>query len=698
MYRPGRARAVPARLRAARHRRGRCCSRSPAGLLGTWIVLRGLAFYAHAVGTAAFPGLVLADGLGFSAHARRARRAALVAAGSVGWLARRDRERYDSADRARPRGRAGRGVILASDVFHSGANVETLLFGSLLVISPRRRVARRRGERRRRWSRSAVARARRWLATGFDPDAARALGVRSALPDAALLVLVAVAGRGRAVGRRRAARHRAARRARRRRRGSCARACAPGSSRRSRSPRRGRRRPVAVGQDQRAARRDDRRPAPARVRARRRSPACLRARRRAPAPAARWRRPRPSWRSRGARLRLAAAARAAATGSPSCATTTQLGDFARAVGGDAVDVHPDPAAQHRPARVRAAPAATSRRRPARRWSCVNGDGLDALDGQGRRRRPAGTRRSSTSARGVPVALPGQASGPEASRYDPHWWHDPRNAEAAVERHPRRARRRADPRAAADVRAQRRRLRRAAARARRAASAAASAQVPAAQRKLVTDHDAFGYFAHALRDHVVGAVIPSQTTQAPAVGAATSPAERADPARGRQGRLPRELGQPQARARRSRGETGARRRPHALRRHARARTGSRGRDLPRAWSRPTPTRWCAGSPAGRRVPDRGAVTPRPPLPRPPRARAHRGPGGRLRRPRRCCDGRRPSRCARASASGVLGPNGGGKTTLFRALLGELAPVGGHARRPGAAAASCPRPSARGWTSR
>src|SRR5256885_15049773 len=38
-----------------------------AGILGTWIVLRGLAFFTHAVGTAAFPGLVLADGLGFSA-------------------------------------------------------------------------------------------------------------------------------------------------------------------------------------------------------------------------------------------------------------------------------------------------------------------------------------------------------------------------------------------------------------------------------------------------------------------------------------------------------------------------------------------------------------------------------------------------------------------------------------------------------
>ena len=40
-------------------------------------------------------------------------------------------------------------------------------------------------------------------------------------------------------------------------------------------------------------------------------------------------------------------------------------------------------------------------------------------------------------------------------------------------------------------------------------------VPAAQRKLVTDHDAFGYFANRYGIEVVGAVIPSQTTQAQA---------------------------------------------------------------------------------------------------------------------------------------------------------------------------------------
>ena len=47
--------------------------------------------------------------------------------------------------------------------------------------------------------------------------------------------------------------------------------------------------------------------------------------------------------------------------------------------------------------------------------------------------------------------------------------------------------------------------------------------------------------------------------------------------------------------------------------------------------------------------------------------------------------------------VLGPNGGGKTTLFRALLGELRPVARHARDAPAAAPTSRRPSARASTS-
>src|SRR2546428_13551131 len=67
-----------------------------AGALGTWIVLRGLAFYAHAVAAAAFPGLVLADGLGFAAGLG-AFGTGLVFALAVGRLSARQSSGHDSA-------------------------------------------------------------------------------------------------------------------------------------------------------------------------------------------------------------------------------------------------------------------------------------------------------------------------------------------------------------------------------------------------------------------------------------------------------------------------------------------------------------------------------------------------------------------------------------------------------------------------
>src|SRR5215216_5943211 len=100
------------------------------GVLGTWIVLRGLAFFSHAVGTATFPGLVLADGLGFAAPLGAFGMALLFAA-AVGRLAAREREGYDSLTALVLVGALAVGVILASDVFASGSQVESLLFGSL---------------------------------------------------------------------------------------------------------------------------------------------------------------------------------------------------------------------------------------------------------------------------------------------------------------------------------------------------------------------------------------------------------------------------------------------------------------------------------------------------------------------------------------------------------------------------------------
>ena len=83
------------------------------------------------------------------------------------------------------------GVILASDVFHSGANVDSLLFGSLLLIGTRDLVLARPWPAPPR-SPPTLVLGPRWLAGGFDAAAARALGLRSGLPDAVLLALVAL--------------------------------------------------------------------------------------------------------------------------------------------------------------------------------------------------------------------------------------------------------------------------------------------------------------------------------------------------------------------------------------------------------------------------------------------------------------------------------------------------------------------------
>ena len=161
-----------------------------AGTLGTWIVLRGLAFYAHGVAAAAFPGLVLADGIGFSATLG-AFGVALLFALTVGRLAASARGGHDSLTALVLVAALAVGIVLASDVYESGANVETLLFGSLLSVGP--------DDVRLAVLVAVLALAatlllgQRWLAVGFDPSAARGLGVRSPLADLALLVLIALA-------------------------------------------------------------------------------------------------------------------------------------------------------------------------------------------------------------------------------------------------------------------------------------------------------------------------------------------------------------------------------------------------------------------------------------------------------------------------------------------------------------------------
>lgn len=159
-----------------------------AGLAGTWIVLRGLSFYSHAVGTASFPGLVLADGLGFSATLGAFGMAAAFT-GISALISRSRRTGSDSVTALALVASLAAGVILASDVFGSGANIDSLLFGSLLAIGP--------GDQLLAAAAAIVAVvstrlfSARWLARGFDAETASSLRSGSAWLDLALLGVVA---------------------------------------------------------------------------------------------------------------------------------------------------------------------------------------------------------------------------------------------------------------------------------------------------------------------------------------------------------------------------------------------------------------------------------------------------------------------------------------------------------------------------
>jgi manganese/iron transport system permease protein len=158
------------------------------GLLGAWIVLRRLAFFAHAVGTATFPGLVVAGPWGV-APPLAALGAGVGFAALLARLTRRGAASSDAATGLLLTGALALGAVLASDVYRSGAGVDRLLFGTLLGLGG--------GDL---WLAAAVALtavsataafARTWLATGFDPAGAPALGIATRRGDWILLGLLA---------------------------------------------------------------------------------------------------------------------------------------------------------------------------------------------------------------------------------------------------------------------------------------------------------------------------------------------------------------------------------------------------------------------------------------------------------------------------------------------------------------------------
>ncbi len=179
------------------------------------------------------------------------------------------------------------------------------------------------------------------------------------------------------------------------------------------------------------------------------------------------------------------------------ATTTQVGDFARAVGGRRASVdqilepNSDPHEyEPRPSDARAVENADVVLR--------SGGDLD-------------TWTSALTESGGHARLVTLSGAVHKRSDDPHWWQDPRNAVLAVAAI-RDALVRADPaggpaydRNAARYTARLERLDR--------SVAACVARVPRAGRKLVTSHDALGYYAHRYGLRLVGTVIPSLSSQA-----------------------------------------------------------------------------------------------------------------------------------------------------------------------------------------
>jgi manganese/iron transport system permease protein len=161
-----------------------------AGLLGAQIALRQLAFYTHGVGTATFPGLVVAGPAGIS-PLLCATAVALAFGIGLDQLSRRARLAFDAATALLLVALLAIGIVLASDVFDSGSSVDQLLFGSLLAVGNDELIA---TAIVLALSVVAAARFRRaWLAGGFESASSRALGLPVETADWVLVALIAIA-------------------------------------------------------------------------------------------------------------------------------------------------------------------------------------------------------------------------------------------------------------------------------------------------------------------------------------------------------------------------------------------------------------------------------------------------------------------------------------------------------------------------
>jgi len=172
---------------------------SLCAVVGTWVLVRGMAFLGEALAHGMLPGVAVATITGIPAVLGAAASAGVMVLG-VGWLRRRARLSYDTSIGLLFVGMLGLGVIIVSSSRSFATDVTAILFGDVLAVT-----------------RSdlvglavaggvallvAIAFHRAFTVAAFDPRKAATLGLRPRVAEVVLVALVtlAVVASYRAVG------------------------------------------------------------------------------------------------------------------------------------------------------------------------------------------------------------------------------------------------------------------------------------------------------------------------------------------------------------------------------------------------------------------------------------------------------------------------------------------------------------------
>lgn len=160
------------------------------GVVGTWVVIRGMAFLGEALGHGMLPGVALATVIGLPTTFGAAA-SAIAMSVLIGWVQRRGRLSYDTSIGLLFVAMLSLGVIIVSHSRSFATDATVMLFGDILAITPADL-----------WLLAGAAAItigvaagfhRRFVAAAFDQRIAATLGLKPQFAQVALVGLVTLA-------------------------------------------------------------------------------------------------------------------------------------------------------------------------------------------------------------------------------------------------------------------------------------------------------------------------------------------------------------------------------------------------------------------------------------------------------------------------------------------------------------------------